>query len=114
MLYVYFAFKFMLFFSIVRALVKFPVLGNHAIFLGILYSGLIGFLSYVFILTIDPNFFRAAWLLKINQVTGLSPWLGWLCATWLVSTIYFMLISKFDEGIFFWILLVGGVAVAYL
>ncbi len=46
-------------------------------------------------------------------MSGLSPWLAWLALTLVVSTLYFKLISKFDEGVFFWILLVVGIPIAF-
>jgi hypothetical protein len=112
MLGMYFFLKFMLFFSIVKALVKFESLGNHFLALGILYTSLVAFISYVFILTTQPSAFHADWVMQINRATGFSPWLIWLAATLLLSTLYFKLLNKFDEGIFFWILLILGIPVA--
>jgi hypothetical protein len=112
MLGIYFFLKFIIFFSIVKALVKFETLQNHSLFLGILYTSIVGFISYVFILTTQPNAFQAVWVMRINQMTGLSPWLIWLAATLLLSTLYFKLLSNFDEGIFFWILLILGIPLA--
>jgi hypothetical protein len=110
MLGIYYFLKFMLFFSIVKALVKFETLGNHFLFLGILYTSLVAFISYVFVVSTHLAKFDAVWLKTISQATGgLSPWLCWLAVTLIVSTLYFKLIVKFDEGIVFWILLVLGI-----
>ena len=113
MLGIYFFLKFVLFFSIVRALVKFETLGTHFIALSVVYTGLVAFLSYVFILTTQPGAFRAQWMMRVNQATGLSPWLVWLAATLVLSALYFKLLSKFDEGIQFYILLILGVGLAF-
>ncbi len=113
MLGIYFFLKFMLFFSIVKALVKFDTLGAHFLALGVLYTALVAFLSYVFILTTTPNAFHANWLMRVNRQTGISPWLVWLGATFLLSTLYFKLLNKFDSGIAFWILLILGVGLAF-
>ena len=113
MLGIYFFLKFMIFFSIVKALVKFETLQDHFLFLGVLYTGLVAFISYVFILSTQPAAFQADWLMQANQATGLSPWLCWLAATLVLSTLYFKLLSKFDEGILFWILLVLGIPLAF-
>jgi hypothetical protein len=113
MLGIYYFLKFTIFFSIVKALVRFETLGNHFLSLGILYTSLVAFISYVFILTTQPDAFRADWVLWIRQQTGLSPWLSWLAATLGVSTLYFKLLSKFDEGVLFWILLVLGIPLAF-
>ena len=113
MLGIYFFLKFMIFFAIVKAMVKFETLGNHFLFLGILYTSIVAFISYVFIVTTRPDAFRAQWIMRINQMSGLSPWLIWLAATFLLTTLYFKLLSKFDEGAIFWILLVAGIPIAF-
>ncbi len=112
MLGMYFFLKFLLFFSIVKALVRFEALGKHSLFLGILYTSLVALISYVFLISTGSVAFRASWILWIHGLTGLSPWLSWLAATLVVSTVYFTLLVKFDEGILFWILLVLGIGVA--
>src|SRR4051794_32374476 len=113
MLGIYFFLKFMLFFSIVKALVKFEALGNHFLLLSILYTSIVAFISYVFILASQPGAFHAEWMMRVNRVTGLSPWLIWLAATLVLSTLYFKLLSRFDEGVFFWILLILGIPLAF-
>jgi hypothetical protein len=105
----YYCLKFTIFFSIVKALVKFETLGNHFLFLGILYTTLVAFISYVFIVTTNPAAFDAPWVMMLHHATGLSPWLSWLVETLGLSTLYFKLLSRFDEGILFWILLVLGI-----
>jgi hypothetical protein len=112
MLGVYLFLKFMLFFSIVRALVRFETLGNHFLFLGILYTMLIALISYVFVVSTNSVAFNAHWLLVINHSTGVSPWLIWLAATFGLSTLYFKLLNKFDEGVLFWVLLILGIPIA--
>ena len=64
MIGIYFFLKLMLFFALVKALVKSETLGEHPLFFGILYTGLVAFLSYVFVLTTNPNAFNAAWVLR--------------------------------------------------
>jgi hypothetical protein len=112
MLGIYFFLKLMLFFGIVKALVKSETLGDHPLFFGVLYTGLVALISYVFILTTNPNAFHAAWVMRASRSTGLSPWLVWLTATLLLSTIYFKLLSKVD-GIGFWILLIVGIPLVF-
>ncbi|WP_435008657.1 hypothetical protein P12x_005867 [Tundrisphaera lichenicola] len=109
MLGIYFFLKMMLFFSIVKALVKFETLQDHFLFLGILYTSLVALISYVFVVSTRQLDLHAAWLLRASAATGLSPWLTWLAATLILSTVYFKLISKFGDGILFWILLVLGI-----
>ena len=43
---------------------------------------------------------------------GVSPWVAWLGATFLLATTYFKLLAKFDEGVIFWTLLLLGILVA--
>jgi hypothetical protein len=109
---IYYFLKFMIFFAIVKALVRFETLQNHFLFLGVLYTSIVALISYVFVVSTDPTAFRAAWLLQANHYTGVSPWLIWLGATLVLSTIYFKALSKFDEGIIFWILLIVGIPLA--
>src|SRR3954463_5902208 len=113
MLGIYFFLKLMLFFSIVKALVKFDSLQAHFLFLGVLYTGLVALISYVFLVSTRQLDLHAAWLLRASAATGLSPWLTWLAATLVLSTLYFKLISKFDEGILFWILLILGIPLVF-
>ena len=109
MLGIYFFLKLMLFFSIVKALVKFETLGDNFLFLGLLYTALVALISYVFVVSTRQVDFHAVWLMQVSRATGLSPWLSWLAATLVLSTLYFKLISRFDEGILFWVLLVLGI-----
>ena len=113
MIGMYYFLKLMLFFSIVKALVRFEALQDHFLFLGVLYTSIVAFISYVFVVSTRPDAFRAAWLLRANQATGVSPWLIWLAATLVLSTLYFKLLIKFDEGILFWALLVLGIPLAF-
>jgi len=113
MLGIYFFLKLMLFFSIVKALVKFETLQDHFLFLGVLYASLVALISYVFVVSTRQVDFHAVWLLRASHATGLSPWLTWLAATLVLSTLYFKLIGKFDEGILFWILLLLGIPLAF-
>jgi hypothetical protein len=112
MIGIYFFLKLMLFFALVKALVKSDTLGEHPFFFGVIYTGLVAFISYVFILSTNPNAFRAAWLLRASRSTHLSPWMVWLAATLLLSTAYFKLLSKVD-GIGFWIVLVLGIPLVF-
>jgi hypothetical protein len=110
---IYFFLKLMLFFAIVKALVKFEALQDHFLFLGVLYTSLVALISYVFVVSTRQFDFQASWLSQASRATGLSPWLCWLAATLILSTLYFKLISKFDEGSLFWILLVLGIPLAF-
>jgi hypothetical protein len=113
MLGIYFFLKLMLFFAIVKALVKFETLQDHFLFLGILYTGLVALISYVFVVSTRQVDLQASWLVQASRATGLSPWLCWLAATLILSTIYFKLIGKFGEGGLFWVLLVLGIPLAF-
>ena len=43
---------------------------------------------------------------------GVTPWVAWLIETLVLSTIYFKLMARFDEGVVFWTLLLLGIFVA--
>jgi hypothetical protein len=91
----YFALKCFLLFSLVRSLVKFDALQKHVYFLAILYTACVALLSYVFL---------------VGPQTGadVQKWEYWLGLTFLISALYFWLLTRFDEGILFWILLLAG------
>lgn len=109
---IYLFLKFMIFFAIVKALVRFETLQNHFLFLGILYTGIVAFISYVFVVSVNPSAFSYPWVLQLARMTGVSPWLVWVGLTLVISTLYFKLLSRFDEGTIFWILLVLGIPIA--
>jgi hypothetical protein len=107
----YFFIKIIFFFSLVRSQIKFDALKDHWLFLGLLYTAGIAFLSYAFIANL-PNFPWAQWQVRVAQSVGVSPWLAWVGETFLLSTLYFKLMAKFDEGVIFWTLLLLGIPVA--
>lgn len=100
--------KLVFFYSLVRIQVRFDTMKDHWLFLGMLYTGGIAFLSYVFLFSWQdyqwPN-----WHVRVARNFGVSPWVAWLAETLLLSTLYFRLLSKFDEGVIFWTLLLLGV-----
>jgi hypothetical protein len=106
----YYFIKVVFFFSLVRAQIKSDLIKEHYLFLGILYTAAVAFLSYVFIMSWqDLNW--AAWQVRVAQTVGVSPWKAWLGETFLLSTLYFWLMAKFDEGVIFWTLLLLGLLV---
>ncbi len=107
---IYYFFKLMLFFAIVKNLVGSDALQKHLLVLGVVYTSIIAFLSFVFV---GPDSFRAPWLLYANRLSGVSPWLIWLAATLVLSILYFKLLIRFDEGILFWILLLVGIGLVF-
>ena len=112
MLVYYFFIKIVFFFSIVRVLVAYEPMHRHTLFLGILYTAAVAFLSYVFIQSMLPRFtMDRAWELAVADAIGVSrdkTWFIWLAETFLLSTVYFKLICKFEEGVVFWTLLLLG------
>ena len=95
--------KIVWFFSLVRSQIKFDTLTDHWLFLGILYTAGITFLSYVFIMA--------------PQTPPIYPWRNWeiwLAQTLVLSIIYFWLMAKFVEGgVIFWTLLLLGIALVW-
>jgi hypothetical protein len=106
----YFFIKLFFFFSLVRIQVKFDMMKDHWLFLGILYTAGVAFLSFVFIESWQ-NLPWAPWQTRVAQRVGVSPWQAWVGETFLLSTFYFWLMAKFDEGVIFWTLLLLGVLV---
>lgn len=99
MVIAYFAMKFTFFFSLVRSFVKYEPLQDHFVFLAMLYTAAVAFMSYVFLQS--PR----------TDVIDWFAWKQWLAITFLISTVYFWLLSRYDEGLFFWILIVAGIGV---
>jgi hypothetical protein len=106
----YFFIKIVFFFSLVRAQIKSDLIKEHYLFLAILYTGAVAFLSFVFIVSWqDPAY--PPWQMQVARTVGVSPWQAWLGETFLLSTLYFRLMAKFDEGVIFWTLLLLGLLV---
>jgi hypothetical protein len=108
----YFFLKIVFFFGIVRSLVKYDTLSKHFLFLGILYTAGVALLSFVFIVGWENMPYRL-WQLRISARLGVSPWVAWLFETFLLSTLYFKLLGRFDEGGAFWILLLLGIPIVF-
>jgi hypothetical protein len=114
----YFFIKIFFFFSIVRILVKFEPMQKHWLFLGILYTLGVAFISYVFLVapSAQPDsLWQGKSVQLVEQVFNLPPWYGyriWLGETLVLSTLYFKLLGRFDEGVVFWTLLLLGILVA--
>ena len=71
MLGIYFFLKLMLFFAIVKALVKFETLQDHFLFLGILYTRLVALISYVFVVSTRQVDFQALhYFLNLRYIPG--------------------------------------------
>jgi hypothetical protein len=87
-------------FSLVRISVKFETMKDHWLFLGVLYSAGVAFLSYVFIMA--PQ-----------DVPPWREWQIWLAKFFGLSTLYFYLLSKFDEGVIFWTVLLLGILLVW-
>jgi hypothetical protein len=91
----YYFIKMVFFFSLVRSLVRFDPLKKQLIFLGLLYTAAVAFLSYVFLLSWQPAIDWRVWEI-------------WLGKTFLLATFYFWLLVRFEEGILFWVLILLG------
>ncbi len=92
--YFFLLIKLVYFYSLVRAMIKFEPMKDHVLFLGVIYTLGAAFLGFVF-----------------NTGTGAvmgDYWWEWVVETLILSTIYFWLLAKFDEGVIFWTLLLLG------
>jgi len=96
MLVYYFGIKLAFFFGLVHSFVKFESLQRHWLFMSVLYTVGVAFLSWVFLIAPD-------------QTADYRLWQIWLGKTLGLSAVYFWLLSRFDEGILFWLLLCAGV-----
>lgn len=110
--FVYYSFiKVVFFFSLVRVQVRSDTMKENWLFFAILYTAAVAFLSWVFIMswTAPP---WPAWQLQVARNFGVTPWQAFLGETLLLCGLYFYLLSKFDEGVIFWTLLLLGIPVA--
>lgn len=100
----YYAMKIMLFASLLSSFVKFEPLQNMALGLSVLYTALVAFLSYVFL--IAPG---------AEQMTPAlwQGWQYWLAFNFVITFVYFKLLARFDEGILFWMLLPLAVVILF-
>jgi hypothetical protein len=105
--------KAVFFFSLVRIQVRFDTMKEHWLFLGILYTAGVAFLSYIFLFNLPQRFDWADWQLSVARNVGISPEQAFVAETFLLSTLYFWLMAKFDEGVIFWTLLLLGVLVVW-
>ena len=108
----YLGMKLAFFYILVRLQVKFDTLKDHWLFLGILYTAGVAFLSYVFLFS-WAEFPWPSWQVRVAQNFGVSPWQAWLGETLLLYTLYFWLMAKFDEGVIFWTLLLLGIPLVW-
>jgi hypothetical protein len=108
----YYFIKITFFFSLVRAQIKSELLKDHFLFLGVLYTAAVAFLSYVFVVSWQKSPPWLPWQVHVAEMIGVSPWVAWLGETLLLSTFYFKLMARFDEGVIFWTLLLLGILVA--
>jgi len=109
----YYLIKIVFFYSLVRAQVKYDLIKDHYLFLGILYTVAVAFLSFCFLWGLEgENFPRRPLERQVSQLLGTTLWRAWLVETLVLSTIYFKLMARFDEGVLFWTLLLLGICVA--
>jgi len=104
--------KLMFLYGLVRTQVKYEPMQERWLFLGILYTSGIAFLSYVFIFSWQPIVWPP-WQLRIARSVGVSPWQAWVGETLVLSVLYFRLLARFDEGAMFWILLLLGLLLVW-
>ena len=109
----YFLIKITFFYSLVRAQFKYDLVKDHYLFLGILYTAGVAFLSLCFLVSLQGQDFPQRYLeYRVSQALGVTLWVAWLLETLILSTIYFKLMARFDEGVVFWTLLLLGILVA--
>jgi hypothetical protein len=108
--------KITFFFSLVRAQVKADLLKDHFLFLGVVYTLAVAFLSYAFLVSWQGQnavpYRDWAWEIQLSNAIRQTRWVTWLGETLILSTLYFKLMAKFDEGVIFWTLLLLGMLVA--
>jgi hypothetical protein len=105
--------KITFFYALVRSQVKYDLVKDHYLFLGILYTAAVAFLSLAFLSGLLGEDFPRRYLeYRVSKALGVSLWKAWLIETLLLSSLYFKLMARFDEGVVFWTLLMLGIFVA--
>ena len=92
----YYAMKIFLFASLVSSFVKFEPLQKHGFFLSLLYTALVAFLSFVFLISPAPP-------------PSLKLWQIWIAANFILTWAYFVLLARFEESFLFWFVLASGI-----
>ena len=109
----YFLIKIGFFYSLVRAQVMYDLIKDHYLFLSVLYTAAVAFLSLAFLVSWQgQDFPQRALEFRVSQALGVTLWQAWLLETLVLSTVYFKLMARFDEGVIFWTLLLLGILVA--
>lgn len=109
----YILIKITFFYALVRAQFRYDLIKDHYLFLGILYTAGVAFLSYSYLVSWKgQDFLNGPLIMPVSRTLGVTPWQAWLIETLALSTIYFKLMARFDEGVVFWTLLLLGIFVA--
>jgi hypothetical protein len=109
----YYIIKITFFYALVKAQFRYDLIKDHYLFLGILYTACVAFLSWCFFVSLlGQNFVNGPLIMPVSRALGVTPWQAWLILTLILSTIYFKLMARFDEGVIFWTLLLLGIFVA--
>ncbi|MDX2035791.1 MAG: hypothetical protein SFX72_04010 [Isosphaeraceae bacterium] len=106
----YFFLKIVLFFGIVKSLSQFDFLHKYLLLLSGFYTAAVALLSWIFIFGWQQKQWPS-WQVAIAERIGVTPWQSWVGQTFLISSLYFWLMVKFEETSFFWVLLIFGVVV---
>jgi hypothetical protein len=104
--------KLVFFYSLVRIHLRFEPMKDRWLLLGVLYTAGVAFLSYVFLMSWQ-SFSWAPWQIRVALKLGVSPWQAWVGETFVLSTLYFRLMAKFDEGLIFWMLFLSGLLLVW-
>ncbi len=119
MIIYYFAIKVAFFLGLLRSFLKSEPLQNHPNFLAFLYAAGLTFLSWVFLVSPQEVVSWGAWETKlalrllprsqtVPALLGWRAWQIWLVATWFLTAFYYRLLTRFDEGAIFWLIVLGG------
>jgi hypothetical protein len=109
----YFLLKITFFYALVRSQFRYDLIKDHYLFLGILYTAGVAFLSLAFLVGLEGQDFPQRTLeIRVSRALGITLWQAWLIETLILSTVYFKLMARFDEGVIFWTLLLLGIFVA--
>lgn len=116
----YFGLKIAFFLSILKAYTKFEPLEKHWLFLAGLYTAGVAFISWVFLIApqqppVEWRYWEHMLVAKLLGgehatmfVIGWRAWQLWLVETFVLMATYLKLLSRFEDGTAFWVILILG------
>lgn len=93
--FIFLGLKGLLLLVLARSFVVYEPLRRAWLSISVFYVAMLGLLSWVFIVSMNPAISK-------------NDWLIWLAITLVLVIVYFKLLDTFEEGFLFWLIFLGG------